>query len=155
MVLASTQAYQSSSTQHSSKLMKRRLFDTGRKLGLTSIHDKGLGNRLMVTVLHKQTKELTTYSCILHICNMQCQVSVWQLATLLPISCKSVLAQPSKAIFQQQCCREQSTLSQDALSQYRVVGGQNFCYQCVFRRRRRTRPTIKIYYRISLSYIEN
>ncbi len=61
------------------------------------------------------------------------QVSAWQSAALLPISCKSAQPVPAwveepvspvrKAIFQ---WFEQSTLSQDALSQRGKVGCQNW-----------------------------
>ena len=63
---------------------------------------------------------------------ISCQVRAWQSATLLPISCKAVLPvparveepiSPSKAIFKR-WCYEQSTLSQDALSQHGNVGCQ-------------------------------
>ena len=70
-------------------------------------------------------KSRTTYIIIVG------PVSAWQSATLLPISCKLVRPVPARveepgSPARQPRCHEQSTLSQDALSQHLKVGCQNW-----------------------------
>ena len=82
-----------------------------------------------------------------------CQVSDWQSATLLPISCKSV--QPVPAWVEElvspvrhssdgrMWCQEQSTLSQCPKSTLESRLSKLACYcQCAICRRRRTRLTV-------------